>query len=268
MRALLSALLFLTVILAGCADKGPAPETGDEDALQVDPSDGLGAISGVVIDDTITPVAGASVQIIDGPSTVADEVGRFAFQDLEPGTYFLLANATGFESIQSQAIVEADKVTYPKIQLPRDVSPQPYFDSLRHEGFIQMSPGIGGFVIEVLAGEYVDLCACNFTFEHMDTVETYVFEVFYEETITGPVPHGGYYWELWWYEPFVDGQTGYGHNPINVHLDGEFYRGAEVLEARLTGPDEWISYQQEFEIILTRFHLEPAPEGWSILEEG
>src|SRR5688572_410097 len=92
------ALSVCLVLLAGCAansggEPGPASTAGDFSDLDVDATETTGVLLGVVVDETIRPIAGASVVLQGGPAgdkkATTDQEGRFAFDDLEPGTYFL-----------------------------------------------------------------------------------------------------------------------------------------------------------------------------------
>ncbi len=62
------------------------------------------SIEGVVFGPVGQLLQGAVVEIIDGPATgafdVTDSVGVYRIRGLQPGTYTLLANATGFGAVQ------------------------------------------------------------------------------------------------------------------------------------------------------------------------
>lgn len=69
-----------------------------------------GIIRGVVVDETILPIAGAELELIPGNlKTVSGEDGRFGYSDLEPGVYFIEAKADTFFAAQaSTEVVAAD----------------------------------------------------------------------------------------------------------------------------------------------------------------
>src|SRR5688572_18243087 len=97
MRGASVAVVAMTYLLAGCsgAAGGPedeTPETSFED-IEVEVTKTTGVILGIVVDDRIVPVEGAEVKLtVPGGSprlTTSDVQGRFVFQDLPEGTYFL-----------------------------------------------------------------------------------------------------------------------------------------------------------------------------------
>lgn len=100
MRPLVVALLFLGVLLAGCADSAPDepdPEYVDPDSATLE--DGKGAIAGLVIDDRFRPIPGATVLVQEaGKQVTSNENGEFAVLDLDPGAYTLRATAAGHEA--------------------------------------------------------------------------------------------------------------------------------------------------------------------------
>src|ERR1041385_538006 len=116
LRPGLVAALLVLVLLAGCsgsphkkASNDPADQA-NFDQLGLHATDKTGVIRGVVFDEAIKPVANATVNLTAGTTaagvthTGAD--GAFGFSDLEPGTYFLHANKTGFIEVQQSAEVE------------------------------------------------------------------------------------------------------------------------------------------------------------------
>lgn len=104
------ALALLGVAFAGCAessDGGPVEESTaiDEELVATDDT---GVIRGVVVDDTITPIQGASVTISGlGAETETGDDGSFGFSELDPGTYFLEVRKPGYDARQSSAEVQA-----------------------------------------------------------------------------------------------------------------------------------------------------------------
>jgi hypothetical protein len=102
--------LALAVLLAGCvggeAAEKPAPEP------TATASDSTGGIEGHIITDEIQPIAGAQVKLHNQNTTLTTkEGGAFAFSELEPGTYTILAAALGYFSNQVKVQVVAGEIT-------------------------------------------------------------------------------------------------------------------------------------------------------------
>ncbi len=134
MRALLILPLLLAA-LAGCADAVQEANDGPE----VDVTSTTGAIRGVVVDGSITPIADAMVTLNDGQSTLTDAEGLFSFSTLEPGTYFVAAEAFGYEPIQVSTSVEAGVADPPliNIQLLQIPGFNPFLENLKFDGFYE-----------------------------------------------------------------------------------------------------------------------------------
>lgn len=147
MRLLASATV-LALLLAGCAGNPPAPgeDEPEADFGGVEATDTTGVIRGIVIDEAIRPIAGVLVNLTTGQAnkTTGDD-GAFAFDGLEPGTYFLTASKFGFESIQTSVDVVAgeDEPAIVKVQLVSIPSQQPYLDTISRSGFISFGASIG-----------------------------------------------------------------------------------------------------------------------------
>lgn len=147
MRLFLTLLLLVFVGLAGCADSAPADDDDDSDFddVDVEVDDSTGAIRGVVVDDTINPVADAAVELTvdanDIRETTSDEQGRFVFSKVPPGTYILKTSKFLHEDVQTSASVEAGVREPPvvKVQLPRLFEGEPYMAPVDFRGFFQCS---------------------------------------------------------------------------------------------------------------------------------
>lgn len=121
MRTLV-ALMLIAVALSGCADGSEAVDDCqadascggpiiDEDDLEKD----KGLIRGIVVDDLIVPVEGATVILMNqDQETTTDAEGGFVFLNLEPGNYFLSIQKPGYTEIQQSVAVEAG-VTHPEL---------------------------------------------------------------------------------------------------------------------------------------------------------
>lgn len=108
MRTVLVALMFLGVLLAGCADSAPAdPDPGFVDPGTAELAKGKGAIAGLLVDDRFRPIPDGTILLQEtGEQRTTNENGEFQFLDLEPGQFTLRANAEGHEAKPTQVTVE------------------------------------------------------------------------------------------------------------------------------------------------------------------
>lgn len=142
MRGLL-ALPLLLLAFAGCADEAGSSETADEDLGGADEglvaTDDTGIIRGVVVDQTITPVEGATISI-QGTETSAtsNAAGGFGFDGLDAGTYFLAVEKFGFGSVQQSVEVVAGVATPPVVRILLEAEPslQPYVAAEHLAGYL------------------------------------------------------------------------------------------------------------------------------------
>jgi hypothetical protein len=140
------------VLLAGCSD--PGGDDGDDadfSDLGLTPTAETGIIRGVVVDDAIRPVAGATIAA-RGPaaeaSTTSTGEGLFGFEGLAPGTWFLTVEKPGFQTAQASVDVAAGVAEPPitKVLLAADPSSLPYFEAYTYDGFLECgvtSPVVG-----------------------------------------------------------------------------------------------------------------------------
>lgn len=138
--------LLLVAMMAGCADAPTeAEEAADpfEDA-PVEVTAETGAIRGVVFNDAIVPVDGATVILGSGDAartTLSDDQGRFSFSKVEPGTHFLSISKPGHDEVQVAASVVAGIAEPPvvKVQIARLFAADPYMSQTSYQGHIQCS---------------------------------------------------------------------------------------------------------------------------------
>lgn len=112
-------LAVAALALAGCSGSGGAASTPEaglsseeiDNAVRDVPvaaSATTGVIRGVVVDQAIRPIAGATVAVAGfGSETVSNDQGAFGFEGLQPGTYFVTASKEGYEPSQTSVDVEA-----------------------------------------------------------------------------------------------------------------------------------------------------------------
>jgi len=145
-RPLVLVALLAAAALAGCAGNSPDGEadTGPEfDDLGLEATSSTGVIRGVVVDDAIRPVAGATVTLQgDAPrEATTTAVGTFGFDGLQAGTYFLEVTKPGYFAAQQSADVVAG-VAEPaivKVLLQVDAANTPYYEAYVFEGYIECS---------------------------------------------------------------------------------------------------------------------------------
>jgi hypothetical protein len=123
----------LAVALAGCADNGPSPD---------DPSRLLGHIAGVVVDERIVPIEGATLSLQGvgvQSSTASDAQGEFRFEGLAPGTYVVQASHLLHSPTQATVEVRGSDAEPPatKLLLARLFEQQAYSEATKFEGYIQ-----------------------------------------------------------------------------------------------------------------------------------
>lgn len=97
-----SFLLFVGVLFAGCAEEAAGPSVG-----QGQLGDGLGGITGLLIDDAFRPIPETEVLLQPaGLVAVTNENGEFAFSGLEPGSYVLRETSPNHEAKPTRVEVE------------------------------------------------------------------------------------------------------------------------------------------------------------------
>ena len=260
------------LLLAGCSqDPGSAAvELGDGSQVQLKDADATasrGAISGVVVDEAIRPVAGALLTLL-GPqaSATSDENGLFTFERLEPGLYTVAANATGYFPAQTTAEVLAGDVAKVRMVLPLDTTPKPYHTTLKFDGFVQAGNGLVDQAYQLFVKDVtgIDFCTCQFYFQAEAEPETQVIEVTWEPSVQNPTAASSGYWALW-----DDGSSDYYDdgcdNPCLARVDGGFQPEARNFHTDIWLDSDWVQYEQSFTEYVTLFYVAPAPEGWSFI---
>lgn len=140
------------LLLAGCSGSGSGSSTsGDETSgfptatVDVEPTETTGIIRGVVVDQAIRPVVGATISIAGTQeSTMSNEEGAFGFEDLAPGTYFMTAHKSGYREVQAAADVVAG-VSDPdivRIKLQADPKLLAYVQPYTHDIYIECTTSL------------------------------------------------------------------------------------------------------------------------------
>ncbi len=202
MKVALTILILLAVGLAGCADGTP----GDAGLDEFDGDDGdlkatktTGVIRGVVVDDTITPVADAIIRIKSlSLETATNADGRFGFEDLQPGTYFVEATKARYDTKQTSVVVEAavDKPDIVRLQIAIIPGTEPLVEPLKFNGHLTcgaaiFATSVGCTTLPLVASQIGD----QSVFDHSFTDEpTHVqAELMWENTQAAA---GMFIWEI------------------------------------------------------------------------
>lgn len=258
----------LALLLAGCTGgAAPAPSGSPLDDIEVEPASAtMGAVAGLVVDETIRPILGAQVTVAGEVVAETNEDGVFVLDALEPGIVILGISAEGYLSVQTSADVVAGDTAEVRVQLPRDDRPQPYRVTYSHDGFMQAWGGIAQYFVENVGGGS-GTCNCRVYFTPEPNATTLVYEAYWEDSVPDPAEMAEFYWVV--DQPDGDGhEAGYCFSPCVQHIgfDG-FSEGVETY-ARLDGADFWPGFQQSFQLFVTLWHNGEAPEGWTLASEG
>lgn len=271
MRVALPLLVAVVLLaLAGCSS--PAKPSPVPSALQVpqdvhiDAGAATGGIAGVVVDEAIRPVNNASVQVQGQPGNLTTgSDGTFVVKDLAPGVYFISVHAARFLPVQTSAEVRAGEAAPVRVLLPSDNRPQPHHDVLKFDGFIQASVGIVSYAVDLLANDTgFSACTCTLYFRNDPTMQTIVYEAVWTETTPPPTGPSTFYWEV----EEVNAshiESSYELSPILQHLPAQGWGNTTAMQARLTGPADWVELNQHYQMFVTLWYLTPAPDNWSFV---
>lgn len=275
MHRVLLGLLLTAVVLSGCSNGStPKPQTGLEERLggvDVETSDTQGGIRGVVVDAAIRPVAGAIVSSTDGRlnATTADD-GLFAFERLDPGTYFFGIVAPRFLPVQTSIDVAAGAVASLRVQLQQNLTPVPYHETYAKEGFIQYGASIATFAANLVAQEVnQSICNCYIRFDTAPGAVAIVIEATWEAAVACPPgTSDDLYWQI--YEGDTEDihiASAFQAKPIYAVVDKLEMWGANQtsFEASVTEGADCPRYNQQYQSYYTVWYLDGPPDGWSIV---
>lgn len=134
----------LAVVLAGCVagEANPAAGPVNQPAQPVADAE-TGAVSVLVTDDALAPLAGAVVGLLETrDEAVTDASGRAAFNDLAPGTYTVVAQQLGYESAARKTEVAAGVVAEVVFALAPIPVVEAYHTVLIFKGYITCGAGL------------------------------------------------------------------------------------------------------------------------------
>lgn len=289
-------VMVLLLALAGCADEGTTPT---EDGPRLDVTDDTGGIRGVVVDQAITPVVGATVAIRSlDIETATDDEGLFTFSGLEPGTYFLHVDKLLYDGAQTSVDVEAG-VAEPKvvnIRITKLITAAPYVETHQFEGFYECAFAL------VFITDQCDMAVRTIHDAGADPVPRQLQNnvntayVTWSDSILSVVQEG--FWnedatpKMWMMvdsTPIDNGCDCSDHTYVTAQGGAPTYGRAD-MPAEVNAPANWpvagediairgfipftdsateaaYAIDVKFDIFTTFFHNHLAPEGWNIQEK-
>lgn len=168
--ALVALALMLGAAIAGCSDdpKPTGTTAGDDpfgdDFVEPEPTATTGVILGVVVDEAIRPVAEAKVGLTLPDGTIdektTDTEGRFAYGDLDPGTYLLQVSHLQYTTAQTSVEVVAGDKDPPvhKILIERLFDREPYHEMIQFDGYLACAYAVG--VSSTCVNDYTRVVGC------------------------------------------------------------------------------------------------------------
>ncbi len=131
-------LTICALALAGCSETAPVPEEEDLGLDDYQATATTGYIKGVVVDETISPLAGVTVLGPDGLTATSNELGAYGLPDLDAGDYCLMFSKIGYDSIQvCTTVVAGVEPETLRTQMVSNPDLLPYADLLKFKGMVR-----------------------------------------------------------------------------------------------------------------------------------
>lgn len=300
MRSVAWAAALLLTGLAGCADEAaPAPEEDGFAGFGLEASETEGVVRGVVVDESIVPVADADVTLsVPGDERVAatDGEGRFAFGRVPAGTYLLNVSSLLHLPVQTSVTVEPG-VAEPdlvKVQLSRRFAQDPYLEQTQFNGRINCgysllisAPCVIDYTMIIVPGGAAPQLngitgdVRRFVLPVRDGWQSMVMEMVWEPSLSATSE------SLSLTASFFERTSSHtytgtaGPSPLRLQMDVDPARthpdwvppeGKEDFlmfvnpSTAGSGLPAALNVEQEFELFRTDFYYGAPPEGWSLVE--
>lgn len=277
MRAWLPALVVLSLMLAGCGGKGgksdeivvqstlPTEVRSDGEATTTasEPKGERGHLSGLVVDEAIRPIEGATAHLPGLDLKVGtDRDGHFGFTDLRVGSYFVTVEAPGYYGAETTLEVKEGDVARAKFVLTAMPPPEPFHVTVPYQGFSQVtSNGVLVFSAD---------CTCTFGVDvaQVPRPDALVIEATMAEPGPGTLGQG-FYWRMEPPGPCCPSAFAYGDapNPMRLELRGEMLNltaegfTLDIQPTALGAPE----LNKAFDVYVTAFYNGLPPDGWSFV---
>lgn len=262
-RPTLLAALLCAVALAGCSggDEGPVElevAPGQVVTVTEAPKPTHGIVSGIVGDDALYPLPGATVWVLGlNLSATTDSNGRFAIVNVPAGVYILEGSKKDHATVQTTADVLPGQTARAVLLLERIPSTDPYHTTFHQEAFMELAGGGISF-----SGTNTTL---TFSLDESRAL-TLVLESKWDGTVASAAT-----------EPFeFDVQevsrrsivSGRMTNPFSAHVDARILPPGHdrfLFAVYPRTPEPTVMFEARGDLFATVFYNEPAPAGWSIL---
>lgn len=282
MRAACAALL-LAAALAGCSGgAGPTP-------VDVPVGAGRAVLAGVVVDEAIRPVEGATVDVTDsGLEATTDEAGAFLLP-VPVGDHIVEVRHASFAPVRQTVAVPETGLRGLTLRLVLPASEAPYRVVAKHDGFVVCSLGVSVMFSEE-CGEGVgtpvgrfgkqDNNAIRYDFQsESPSLKTVVLEQVWEPTSDAGREMLVLLNTDWACEPACEGDAVgagamQGPSPLLLRVDEadlapHLQDPATVFTtytlARNDATQANVLLNQGFQLFVTLFYRESAPEGYSFV---
>lgn len=275
----------LVALMAGCAQPAPSDASGTPtdsfDDLDLQATKTTGVIRGLVVDEAIRPVTGASVTIEGrSESTTTNGGGAFGFDGLAAGTYFLTIVMERYVPLQQGVEVEAGVNDPDPVRVLLNTIPglAPYVETYQAELFIHLSSHSLGAISPT------DDDTPILTFDvgaHSTIIQ--------QELTWKPSSPTGEHVRLygaalpidWKVGNEIDRQSAIGGSPLTVRLNGtvddrtadRFYVGVTAATQLASGPTDvdpaaGLVVNQAFQAFVHVFHNFVPSEDWRFVRDG
>lgn len=295
--------MVVALLLAGCANTaapGDDEDTLGKDKVEVDET--TGAIRGVVVDQTISPVPDAKVVVKGGGSEwsgTSDAEGLFIFNKMDPGTYFITVSKALFNEAQSSVEVAAG-VASPLVRVQIDAlfDTDPYLTKEKFSGYFQCAYSLG--VSSTCVNDYTRICgnvdpSCcpggcapelasavdnrEYTTALQANWATINIEMTWDPSLAGTASSMGLTVS---YKARVGASHNWGSfsgdDPMVARIDAterggsldDFpgkipFSGLEDLFVFMSAGSGNVALSQNFEVFHTTSYIAPLPAGWSLI---
>lgn len=256
--------ILVVVLLAGCGGKKASGagevRLGDGQRIsldlpedqQPDPEDIRGVVSGVVVDDAIYPVAGATVRLTKlATEAMTDDGGLFVFESLPPGLHAIEASKDGYAVGLGTVNVRSGQVVKAVLMAPRLPYQAPYHTTQVLEEFRPLQQDLledPRFHVVALDGAPAGMVVESYWEGLQPFVsDPLVYRVAAEsnETVV---------------------EEGSGPNPLRLEFAADWFP-ADEYAVRITVSPDPVTLPPEAvgRSYVTLFYVDPPPPGWSFV---